>query len=70
MWLHSTTCGHSTLYSSQATDGLVIGLQSANPYGLVTTWHCGDMTGMVLDMYTVPSSTHHQDQFIEIGGDW
>ena len=54
MWLHSTTCGYSTLYSSQVTDGLVIGLQSANPYGLITTWHCGEMTGMALDMYNVP----------------
>ena len=23
------------------------------PYGWITTWHCGDMTRMALDMYTV-----------------
>ena len=23
------------------------------PYGWITTWHCGDMTRMALDMYTI-----------------
>ena len=43
LWLHSQSDGH----------GLVTGLHQPIPYGLVTTWHCGDMTRMALDMYTI-----------------
>ena len=43
LWLHSQSDGH----------GLVTGSHQPIPYGLVTTWHCGDMTRMALDMYTI-----------------
>ena len=38
LWLHTKSDGH----------GLVTGSS-----GWITTWHCGDMTRMALDMYTI-----------------
>ena len=43
LWLHSQSDGH----------GLVTGSHQPIPYGLVTTWHCGDMTRMALDKQNV-----------------